>query len=530
MTRWLVVGACFVAVWLAFLDPAPRAYGCAFSVNPTTYDPPINRSTHLKGMELAGFNMIAPQSSYFGIPNVETGLRQVRQTSANPFVPPTLLKAIGYIESGIRNSTSSSSYASPHFGGVGPALQSFDCGYGIMQITSGMTSPLDSGWPSENQSLVATHYLYNIGRGSAILVDKWNAAPSDRPIAGTDTHSDPTIVENWYFATWSYNGFTGPFAAVRSNHPASPSYDWPRTGFSCGALNDGFGHSYGDYPYQELVFGCAKRPPSVNNQILWPSLSLSLPNLEDDRWGEPLSLETWSDCVSAPIAACPNYNLMDMPSPAPTHLDPVGRPSNQAAADAHGAPVLSVSHTHVDQLDTTITIRNVGEGILSWRADHEQTWFAINKQAGVALGDDVTCTQGVPCSRNATLRITIAPELAPRNGSYGWVNIISLTTGQLWQVGVVPPNSNPGATATPTRTNTPRGTSTPSPRFPAGDANCSTAANSIDASLILQYGAGLVTSLPCPGAADANQDGTTNVLDAQVILQYTSGLIPALPP
>ncbi|MCH7579033.1 MAG: hypothetical protein IIB22_02185 [Chloroflexi bacterium] len=525
MTRLLLASVAFVAAFAILVTSAPQVFGCAFSVSPTTYEPPISRSAHLTGLEMAGYNMIAPSNVFFGIPNVETGLRGERAFDEDPYVPPTLLKAIGYIESGIRQSQSGT------FGGVEAVLESFDCGYGIMQITSGMTSPLDDGWPSLQQALVATHYLYDIGRGAAILVEKWNGAPEVRPIAGTDSVSHPRIVENWYFATWSYNGFTGPFAAIRSNHPASPSYAWPRSGFSCGALDDGYGHSYGDYPYQELVFGCAARPPSVSGEQLWDPLALSLPDTEDPLWGEPLSLETWTACTSGDSElACANWDLMDMPSPAPAHFDPVERPSDEAAEGAHGDPVLSVSHTSVDELATTVTITNIGQGILAWRADHEQEWFAIDKQAGVALGSDVICTLGVPCERDATLRITIAPNLAPTDGSFGWVNIISLTTGQLWQVGVTPPPVTAEPTNTPRPTFTPTAVPTPPPAVIVGDVNCNRTANSVDATLILQFGAGLISALLCPEGGDVNLDGRINVLDATLILQFEGGLIDRLPP
>ena len=525
MTRLLLASVAFVAAFAILVTSAPQVFGCAFSVSPTTYEPPISRSAHLTGLEMAGYNMIAPSNVFFGIPNVETGLRGERAFDEDPYVPPTLLKAIGYIESGIRQSQSGT------FGGVEAVLESFDCGYGIMQITSGMTSPLDDGWPSLQQALVATHYLYDIGRGAAILVEKWNGAPEVRPIAGTDSVSHPRIVENWYFATWSYNGFTGPFAAIRSNHPASPSYAWPRSGFSCGALDDGYGHSYGDYPYQELVFGCAARPPSVSGEQLWDPLALSLPDTEDPLWGEPLSLETWTACTSGDSElACANWDLMDMPSPAPAHFDPVERPSDEAAEAAHGDPVLSVSHTSVDELATTVTITNIGQGILAWRADHEQEWFAIDKQAGVALGSDVICTLGVPCERDATLRITIAPNLAPTDGSFGWVNIISLTTGQLWQVGVTPPPVTAEPTNTPRPTFTPTAVPTPPPAVIVGDVNCNRTANSVDATLILQFGAGLISALLCPEGGDVNLDGRINVLDATLILQFEGGLIDRLPP
>ena len=521
--RLLVIATALVVAGAAMATLAPRVYGCAFASPPTAYDPPANRVAHLIGLELAGFNMIAPQSLFFGIPTVETGVREERAVAEEPYAPPTLLKAIGWIESGI----SQADWNTP-FGAVGPALVSFDCGYGIMQITSGMTRPLDNGWPSINQALVATHYLFDIARGSAILVEKWNGAPQVRPIAGTDTGSDPTIVENWYFATWGYNGFTGP-GANRSNHPSDPGYAWPRTGYSCGALNDGYGHRYGDYPYQELVFGCAARPPVVNEQQLWEPLPISLPDLDDPLWGEPLSLDNWFACIARSDCAA-----MDIPSPVPFHLDPVERPANEVAAFLLGSPVLFGNPAIVTEIVSQVTIQNIGLGILAWRARPQQDWITIDKQGGVALGPDVACSPNSPCQRHAILTVSVDLALMPADVAMGWVDIVSLTTGQLWQVGVRPagitpaPTSTPRPTATSTPTFTPSPTPTPLPQI--GDANCNMTTDSIDATLILQFGAGLTASLPCQATADANQDGSVNAIDAMLILQFSAGLLPSLPP
>jgi hypothetical protein len=83
-------------------------------------------------------------------------------------------------------------------------------------------------------------------------------------------------------------------------------------------------------------------------------------------------------------------------------------------------------------------------------------------------------------------------------------------------------------TATATRTLAPM--ATPTPRRLMGDANCDGQVDSVDASLVLQYDAGLSHSLPCPDLADVNQDGQINSLDASLILQYNAGLLYRLPP
>jgi hypothetical protein len=62
------------------------------------------------------------------------------------------------------------------------------------------------------------------------------------------------------------------------------------------------------------------------------------------------------------------------------------------------------------------------------------------------------------------------------------------------------------------------------PPKPAGDADCDGELSSVDAQLILQYGAELVDSVPCPDSADANGDGVINAIDAAIILQIVAGL------
>lgn len=57
------------------------------------------------------------------------------------------------------------------------------------------------------------------------------------------------------------------------------------------------------------------------------------------------------------------------------------------------------------------------------------------------------------------------------------------------------------------------------------DVNCAAGANSVDAALLLQFDAGLVSTLPCEFLADANGDGSVNAIDAAIVLQLDGGLI-----
>jgi hypothetical protein len=420
--RLLVAAALLVAAWAAAASPTAPASAthtipgdCAVSPGPTTYEASQSRSAYMLGMDLASYNMIVPSDTFFGVPRVEAGARGSRGTSGMPYIPPVLLKATSWIESGTAQGDHT-----VWWNATGPAKISFDCGHGIMQVTSGMTDPADGPWPSSQQALVATHYLYNIGRGSAILVEKWNSAPEYRPIVG---NGDPRLLEDWYFALWSYNGFTGP-GANRSNHPLDPRYgSWPRTPFSCGPANDGLGHSYANYPYQELVYGCAAHPPSVSGQQVWSPMNATLPNLNDPRWRDPLS-------------RFPNTSQMDMPTPSPPHIDPTGRPADAALTLLRGSPLLSVSRTAVMGATNAVVLSNPGTGVLAWRAKAQQSWIRIDKEAGVVLGPGVPCAAGQPCDRSTTLTISVNTATAPASG-VGQVVIESLVTGQRKTVQVV---------------------------------------------------------------------------------------------
>lgn len=63
-----------------------------------------------------------------------------------------------------------------------------------------------------------------------------------------------------------------------------------------------------------------------------------------------------------------------------------------------------------------------------------------------------------------------------------------------------------------------------------GDSLCDDLVDSIDALIILQYSAGILSSLQCAERADVNGDGSADALDAALILQHVAGLLPDLPP
>ena len=123
----------------------PAIAACAFNTaQPTTYETTQDRRQYMTAMDLAGYNMLFTNDNFFSQLSIGTGTRANRSNSSDVFVPPTLLKAISWIESSSTNAA-----PSVPFGSVGPVLVSFDCGYGISQVTSGMTTPLgENGQPT----------------------------------------------------------------------------------------------------------------------------------------------------------------------------------------------------------------------------------------------------------------------------------------------------------------------------------------------------------------------------------------------
>ncbi len=265
--RGALTAAAAIALFLA--TPRPAEAGC-----PSTGgcpQPAVN-GVELCDEEMASlFELAAAQElpggpSYLDIPAGSPSTGNVAAT-----VPCTILKAIGQVESTWTQFCGTC-------GSSGPTIISFDCGYGVTQVTSGMSTG-SMGAFTFSPAQVASDTGYNIATGAGILAAKWVVVPAvgDR---------QPDVAEHWYYAVWAYNGF------AYVNNPNNPMFPAGRPPW----LGPG-GLSRGSYPYQELVWGAAAFPP-------------------EDRW-EPLDL-------SYPQASSIGNPPGSIPSPAPEHVDGCG--------------------------------------------------------------------------------------------------------------------------------------------------------------------------------------------------------------
>ena len=166
-----------------------------------------------------------------------------------PVFPCHVLKAIAMAESGwqqfCKPDSPSSSVGKPE-----RTIVSFDCGYGIGQVTSGMHV---GEAPDFDRTRVASDAAYNLATGTRILRDKWGytSCVGDRL---------PEVVEHWYTSVWAYNGL------AYSNNPNNPNLTANRKPYNP--------KNGGSYTYQERVFGRMEYPTSSEH---WTAMAVAYP-------------------------------------------------------------------------------------------------------------------------------------------------------------------------------------------------------------------------------------------------------------
>ncbi|MEV8436233.1 RICIN domain-containing protein [Actinosynnema sp. NPDC051121] len=138
-----------------------------------------------------------------------------------------------------------------------------DCGYGVSQMTDGMRrggslSPIQ-------QKAIATDYAAAIAAGMQLLQAKWIELQAAGVLMNDN---DPSKIENWFAAAWSYNsgyyapnreGANGAYGLGWTNNPANPRYPEGRAMF--GKDPRDFAKPQ-QWPYPERVLGFAANPPS----------------------------------------------------------------------------------------------------------------------------------------------------------------------------------------------------------------------------------------------------------------------------
>lgn len=217
--------------------------------------------------EQAGTNRLGDNGP--DLPQIWKGYPPSQAKLVAPYVPCILLKAIGYTES------TGWKQFNANYGQHGYTVISSDCGYGIMQITSGMR-----GGAGFEPNRVAAEPAYNIGTGALFLIQKWNG------LSVYIGNNNPHIVEDWYYAVWAYNGW---------GWVNNPNRNCPDNNPDCGYAFNPFRPPFDGtqprswYPYQEIVWGYAAHPPGAE---FWEAVPLTLPPRESITNPPPTHIDT----------------------------------------------------------------------------------------------------------------------------------------------------------------------------------------------------------------------------------------------
>ncbi|HRW46771.1 MAG TPA: hypothetical protein P5333_04590 [Caldilinea sp.] len=233
-------------------------------------------------LSTAGSSAVAPE-----LPRVWAGYPPSNAREIRGYVPCTLLKSIAYQESPGWKQFDAAYSAS------GYTIISYDCGYGIMQITGAPIMTGEDGNVDRNR--VVQEDVYNIGTGARVLADKWNH------LTAYVGDNNPRIAEHWYFAVWAYNGLT---------NDNNPNNSCPASNPECSYANNPNRPPFDGtqpknwYPYQELIWGYAANPPNYAPPLnpateYWAANLLTLPDRID---------------ITFPLPA-------HIPAPEPVHMD-----------------------------------------------------------------------------------------------------------------------------------------------------------------------------------------------------------------
>ena len=348
----VAVAAAVLMVAFSGRDDGARAQVC-FGLEPfgfDTYEAFDNAGLYLAAIELAAAGeavtfATTPSGEAHNLeyPGLLSGSRDERleqELDTALRIPPALLKSIVWVESEFAHA-----HGDVPWGGVGPVQRSYDCGFGLGQITTGMENY--TGNPTVKQTLVGTHFLFNVAEAARMLARKWN--DDFIPIAG---EGDPASLEDWYYAVWAYNGL------FYTNHPqydsghestwlnwighANNPYRDPLRGdvWHCNDtsaptwIDSGDGISpwfgRGDYTYPELVYGCMRHPPEYPGRLYddpeyaptpWPEAA---PETEPSETPTPEVEQATGDTPEGEATATPEKPEGDTregdetPTPTPT--------------------------------------------------------------------------------------------------------------------------------------------------------------------------------------------------------------------
>jgi hypothetical protein len=152
---------------------------------------------------------------------------------------------------------------------VVPDYDATDCGYGIGQVTDGMSSIKPDPMSNADATAIATDYAANIAASVQILAETWNQLATMSP-AVLVNGGNPNYIENWYLAIWGYNSGvylqsdagsnSGHYGVGWFNNPANPQYPANRAPFDDNVTTSNDAANPQLWSYEEKVMGWIEHP------------------------------------------------------------------------------------------------------------------------------------------------------------------------------------------------------------------------------------------------------------------------------
>ncbi len=166
---------------------------------------------------------------------------------------------------------------------VVPDYLDTDCGYGIGQVTDGMSSIKGTPMSAADATAVATDYAANIAASAQILGQTWNQlATMSPPVLANN--GDPKYIENWFLAIWGYNSGVYAQSAAGSNgghygvgwynNPANPNYPANRAPFLDNITKSNDAAFPQLWSYEEKVMGWIVHPQQTGSAYDYASAAM----------------------------------------------------------------------------------------------------------------------------------------------------------------------------------------------------------------------------------------------------------------
>jgi hypothetical protein len=198
--------------------------------------------------------------------------KMIHEVASANNIPPEVLKAIAYVETGMQQ-----------YDAAGNPIITYDGGIGIMQITMSDEQMIAEDIDKER---LKNDTRYNIEIGAKILKQKWN-----NPNLPKINYNDPRKIENWYFAIMAYNGLS------KRNDPNLAQDQQPYQEKVLAAIRNNSLITTSAIPKINISYPDPEKPEIMvfqDGQYNWPNFG----NETTQLWRSGQTMYTWNDQLS----------------------------------------------------------------------------------------------------------------------------------------------------------------------------------------------------------------------------------------